>query len=126
MKLGCIRLALALLPALFVFSGEPVYAHHSSSTYDMTKPVTVRGVVKRFVWTNPHSRIYLEVKDDKGKVREWLIEMMSVTQLKTYGWTPDMVKPGDAITCTGGRARDGTPAMLSNFVRLADGRMIRS
>jgi hypothetical protein len=30
------------------------------------------------------------------------------------------------ITCTGGRAKDGTSAMLSNMIRLADGRMIRS
>ena len=120
------RFAFAALLAFFVLPAGPVYAHHSSSMYDMTKPVTVRGVVKRFVWTNPHSRIYLEVKDDKGKAREWLIEMMSVTQLKTYGWTPDMVKSGEVITCTGGRAKDGSPAMLSNFVRLADGRMIRS
>jgi hypothetical protein len=125
-KPGYIKLALVLLLALFAFDSEPAYAHHSSSMYDMTKPVTVRGIVKRFAWTNPHSRVYLEVKDDKGKVQEWLIELMSVTQLKTYGWTPDMVKAGDVISCTGGPAKDGTPAMLSNFVRLADGRMIRS
>jgi hypothetical protein len=120
------RSAAALVLLLSFFAGAPVYAHHSTAMYDMTKVVTVRGVVKSFVWTNPHTRILLEVKDDKGHVQEWLIELMSLTQLKTYGWTPDMVKPGDVISCTGGRAKDGSPAMLTNMVRLADGRMIRS
>jgi len=121
-----VKPAVTLLFALSLFTAQPVSAHHSTAMYDMTNVITVRGVVKRFVWTNPHSRIYLEAKDDKGNAQEWLIELMSLTQLKTYGWMPDMVKPGDVITCTGGRAKDGTSAMLSNMIRLADGRMIRS
>lgn len=105
---------------------EPLLAHHSTAMYDMGNPVTVTGVVKRFEWTNPHAYIYLDVKNDKGETEEWTIEMMSLNHLKSYGWSRDLVKPGDTISCTGGRAKSGLPAMLSSLMKLADGRMIKS
>lgn len=105
---------------------QPLLAHHSTAMYDMANPVTVTGVVKRFEWTNPHAYIYLDVKNDKGETEEWTIEMMSLNHLKGYGWSRDLVKPGDVISCTGGRAKSGLPAMLSSLMKLADGRMIKS
>jgi hypothetical protein len=107
-------------------SSEPLLAHHSIAMYDMAAPLTVTGVVKRFEWTNPHAFIYLDVKDDQGNVQEWSIEMMSLNHLKSYGWARDLVKPGDKISCTGGRAKSGLPVMLSSLMKLADGRMIKS
>jgi len=94
--------------------------------YDMSHPATVTGVVKRFEWTNPHAYIYLEVKDEKGNVVEWAIEMMALNHLKSYGWSRNMVQPGDVISCTGGTAKSGSPAMLSSIIKLADGREIKS
>jgi hypothetical protein len=107
-------------------SARPLLAHHSTAMYEMAAPTTVTGVVKRFEWTNPHAFIYLDVKDDSGKVEEWAIEMMSLNHLKSYGWARDLVKPGDVISCTGGRAKSGLPTMLSSMMKLADGRMIKS
>jgi hypothetical protein len=101
-------------------------AHHSTAMYDMGNPTTVTGVVKRFEWTNPHAYIYLEAKDENGKEVEWTIEMMSLNHLKSYGWSRDTVKAGDTISCTGGQARSGVPAMLSSIVKLNDGRVIKS
>jgi hypothetical protein len=94
--------------------------------YDMQNPVTVTGVVKRFEWTNPHAFIFLEVKDEKGVVTEWEVEMMSLNHLRSYGWTRSTVKPGETISCTGGRAKSGDPSMISSLMKLADGRSIRS
>ncbi len=119
-QLLVVALALVLVP------GKPLLAHHSTAMYDMASPVTVTGVVTRFEWTNPHAFIYLDVKDDKGNVEEWSIEMMSLNHLKSYGWARDLVKPGDVISCTGGRAKSGLPTMLSSLMKLADGRMIKS
>ena len=51
--------------------------------YDMANPVTVKGTVKRFEWTNPHAFIFLDAKDDKGASVEWEIEMMSLNHLRT-------------------------------------------
>ncbi len=123
-----IRSALAILTLGFALLAgtEPLLAHHSTAMYDMASPVTVTGVVTRFEWTNPHAFIYLNVKDEKGNVVEWAIEMMSLNHLKSYGWARDLVKPGDVISCTGGRAKSGLPTMLSSLMKLADGRMIKS
>ncbi len=94
--------------------------------YDMGHPVTITGVVKRFEWTNPHAYIYLDVKDEKGNVVEWAVEMMALNHLKSYGWARNTVHPGDVISCTGGAAKSGAPAMLSSIIKLADGREIKS
>ena len=104
----------------------PAIAHHSTSMYDMANPVTVTGVVKRFEWTNPHAFVYLEVKDEKGNVVEWEVEMMSLNHLRGCGWTRSTVKPGEVISCTGGAAKSGAPSMISSYMKLADGRMIKS
>ncbi len=104
----------------------PSFAHHSTAMYNMANPTTVTGVVKRFEWVNPHAYIYLEVTDEKGNKVEWAIEMMSLNHLKSYGWLHDTVKPGDVITCTGGAAKSGDPAMLSSLIKLPDGRQIKS
>ena len=104
----------------------PVLAHHSTAMYNMATPVTVTGVVTRFEWTNPHAFVFLDVKDDKGQTVVWEVEMMSLNHLRGYGWVRDTVKPGDVISCTGGAAKSGEPSMISSFMKLADGRMIKS
>ena len=104
----------------------PTYAHHSTSMYNMANPLTITGTVKKFEWTNPHAFIYLDVKDESGKVVEWSVEMMSLNHLKSYGWTRTTVKAGDVISCTGGAAKSGDPAMISSLMKLVDGRMIKS
>jgi uncharacterized protein DUF6152 len=102
------------------------HAHHSTAMYDMANPVTVKGTVKRFEWTNPHAFIFLEVKDDKGATTEWEIELMSLNHLRSYGWVRSTVKTGDVIAATGGAARSGAPSMIAGVVELPDGRKIRS
>jgi hypothetical protein len=104
----------------------PVAAHHSTAMYEMAHPTTISGTVKRFEWTNPHAFIYLDVKDEKGNVTEWEIELMSLNHLRSYGWIRTTVKPGDEITCTGGRAKSGAPSMISALLKLPDGRELKS
>ena len=109
-----------------LFVARTVRAHHSTAMYDMANPVTVKGAVKRFEWTNPHAFIYLDVKDDKGGSVEWEIELMSLNHLRSYGWMLSTVKSGDIISCTGGAARSGATSMISALIELPDGRKIRS
>jgi len=103
-----------------------VSAHHSTAMYDMANPVTITGTVTRFEWTNPHAFVYLDVKDDKGNIVAWEIEMMSLNHLRSYGWMRNTIKSGDVITCTGGRAKSGAASMISALMKLPDGREIRS
>lgn len=120
------RLLAVIVGLGLLITTTPISAHHSTTMYNMAAPTTVTGTVKRFEWTNPHAYIYLDVKGADGKTVEWQIEMMSLNHLKSYGWARDTVKEGDMITCTGGAAKSGDPAMLSSLVKLNDGRMIKS
>ncbi len=116
-----------LVTGLGVLSAiRPVAAHHSTSMYDMANPVTIKGTVKRFEWTNPHAFIFLDVKDAKGATVEWEVEMMSLNHLRSYGWIRTTVKPGDVVGATGAPAKSGAHSMIAGVVELPDGRKIRS
>jgi hypothetical protein len=96
------------------------------SMYDMAHPTTVSGLVTKLDWTNPHGYIYVDVKNDKGEMEHWSIEIDSPNFLKHNGWTSTTVKPGDTITCTGGRAKSGALTMRCTIVKLSDGSELRS
>src|ERR1043166_3308044 len=46
-------------------------AHHGNSAYDEQARVPIKGTVTEFVWTNPHSQIYLDVKEKNGNIVHW-------------------------------------------------------
>ena len=119
------RIAL-LTAAAWLLLAPLTSAHHSTSMYDTQNPVTITGTVKKFEWTNPHAFVFLEVKDQAGKVVEWEVEMMSLNHLRGYGWTSKTVKPGDTLSATGAPAKSGAPSMIANRMKLPDGREIRS
>ena len=97
------------------------YAHHATASFDMTNSATVKGTVTGFDWTNPHVYIYVDVKDVKGAVEKWSVEMASVGMLARAGWRRDTVKPGDEITVIGNRAKDGRPFLHLNKLVFANG-----
>jgi hypothetical protein len=103
----------------------PVAAHHSfAAEYDEKKPVKVTGIVKKVEWTNPHSHMYLDVKDANGKSTTWNFEFGSPNHLFRAGWTRNTVKEGDQITVEGWAAKDGTNLAQTRQVTLADGRKV--
>ena len=73
-------------------------AHHSPVVFDRTKEVKLAGTVKEFRWSNPHSFIELDVKNDRGAVETWAVEMNPPSYLGKAGWTSKTVAPGDNIT----------------------------
>ena len=119
-KVGVAAAGLALL-----LGALPAQAHHSfAAEYDDKKPVKVTGVVKKVEWTNPHSRMYLEVKDATGTVTVWNFEFGSPNHLFRAGWNRNTVKEGDQITVEGWAAKDGTHLAQTRQVILADGRKV--
>jgi len=102
----------------------PLPAHHSfGAEYDATKPITISGVITRIEWTNQHSFIYLDVKDDKGTVANWKMEGYPPNVLYRNGWTKDRtMKVGDAITVSGWRSRDGSNWGHSREITLPSGK----
>src|SRR3977135_130030 len=87
------------LPVLaLLLSAGALFAHHGNSAYDETARVSIKGKVTEFIWTNPHSQIYLEVKDKSGKVGNGGVETNSPGLLTRAGWTRRSLKAGDEIT----------------------------
>jgi hypothetical protein len=84
-------------------------AHHSFATFDSTKEVTVRGVVKEFQWANPHIWIQVLQPGAGGKTVEWSIEGGSPNGLKRQGWTGQSIKPGDKVEIVVHPMKDGRP-----------------
>ena len=100
-------------------------AHHAfAAEYDENKHVAVSGTVTRFRWTNPHAWLYVDRKDENGKVTRWSFEMGSPAGLTTRGWKKDQLKAGDQITVEGFRAKDGRNVANAGTVTMADGRKL--
>src|SRR3984957_19172168 len=103
----------------------PMLAHHSfSAEFDATKPVTLKGNVTKIDWLNPHIWIYLDVKDDAGKVAHWQCESGPPNTLTRNGWTKNDLKSGDAVTINGTLAKDASNTCNASQVSLPDGRRV--
>lgn len=120
------RILARFVASLLLLATMPVRAHHAEPLYDMKNPSTIRGVVGKVEWGNPHVYVYLSVKNDRGGEEAWSLELTSPNSLKHYGWKNDTVKPGDEIACTGGRAKSGARTMRCATIELPDGRKLRS
>ena len=96
-KFGILVMALAIFGA-----AAPVLAHHGFDTeYDAQKHVKLEGVVTMVAWTNPHMRVYVDVKDKDGKVTNWNMELTSPNTIRRQGWGPDDLKAGDEVIFEG-------------------------
>ena len=99
-------------------------AHHSfAAEFDATKPITLTGTVAMVAWTNPHAHIHVDVSDS-GKVTSWDFELGSPNALIRRGWSARTLKPGETITVSGYRAKDGSALANARSVTLGDGRKI--
>ena len=102
-------------------------AHHSfAAEFDRAKPVTLKGVVSKVEWANPHTRLYLDVMDKSGTPINWELELSSPNRLMQAGWTRHSVKTGDTITVQGFMAKDGSRLANASSIFAADGRKVLS
>jgi len=98
-----------LLILVMLLSAIPLFAHHGgTSLYDITKQITVDATVTEYTWTNPHVEIGLDAKDDKGKVKHWLLEASSPPVMVSRGWNRKSLQPGDAVKVTFNPSQKGT------------------
>jgi hypothetical protein len=102
-------LLIALAGALMVMA-LPGAAHHSGSMFDDKKVVTLKGVVKEFQYTNPHSWLIVDVTNDDGSVTTWGFEAEGPSTLLRAGIKKSDFAPGTKITISGNPLRDGRPA----------------
>ena len=119
------RLSVWLAGIALVAAAPPLAAHHSfAAEYDASKPVTLKGAVTKIEWTNPHARFYVDVKDEKGVVTNWNLELASPNVLTRNGWTRKSLNVGDIVTIQASLAKDGSKMANARLVTLADGKKV--
>ncbi len=98
----------------------PATAHHSFAVYfDPDAPVTLEGTVTAFRFTNPHGTLVFEVDGE-----EWRAETNAPVVLRRRGWTRGSLRPGQHVTVSGWRSRDGRNYMRLREVRDEQGNLI--
>jgi hypothetical protein len=98
------------LAAAFLLAATSMFAHHGTgASYDQSKSVTLTGTVTEFVFSNPHSQLFFDVKDSSGSIVHWGGELQSPGNLRRDGWSKTTIKAGDQITLTVHPSKAGTP-----------------
>lgn len=97
-------------------------AHHSIlGKFDDHAPLTLRGVVTKIDWRNPHAHVFMNVGDRRSEIN-WAVELESPIVLDRNGWSRETLAPGDEILVDGIRARDGSRQLWAESVERADER----
>ena len=111
--------------AILLGGGASAVAHHAfAAEFDSTKPVSLKGVVTKMEWINPHSWIHLEVKNDDGTTTVWMIEGGTPNTLVRRGFTRESLKPGTEIRVEGFRAKNGAYRANGRDLVLPDGKRL--
>ena len=113
----------ALLAGVVLLSGATVFAHHSFSATYTGEKVEIEGIVKEFVWRNPHSFLRMDVADKDGTLKTWALEWGSISQLSQSKMTRTTLKVGDKIVVSGEQGRDPSSLrmLIQSVKRPSDG-----
>jgi hypothetical protein len=119
------KVFLAVLGVGCLMAGGAVRAHHAfSAEFDADKPIVLKGVVSKAEWVNPHSWVYLDVKDDAGKTTTWAIECGAPNALLRRGWNKNSLPIGSNIVVDGFRAKNGSPTANARDITFPDGKKL--
>ena len=116
-------LLLAVLIVLLL-TASVITAHHSFAMFDKTIEKVATGSVVRWTFNNPHSWLYLNIKNKDGSETLWSFEASSPTALIQRGITGTTFEPGKTITVLYCPLKDGRPGGGLGWVRLSDGKFI--
>jgi hypothetical protein len=112
-----------LFAALATLLGSIAVAHHSGAMFDHSRTITLKGTVKEFQYTNPHSWLQVLVTGADGKTVEWGFESEGPSTLMRVGIRAGSFKAGDKVTVLANPMRDGRPAGALLSVTTADGKV---
>jgi len=105
------RLLALLVVSFLLVAAAAAQAHHSfSGAFDVTKQATLKGVISKIDWVNPHVYIYLDVKETDGKITTWAIESLPTNHLRNAGITRQDIwnnaSAGEVVTVHAYEAKD--------------------
>ena len=120
-----IGLRALLLIVGFAAAAVPAFAHHSLfAVFDEGQTVTLKGMVSKVEWVNPHVYLYLDVADPAGKITTWSVETFPPSTLRRAGLTREKLGLGQKITLIGYKARNGKDLAFLRTITFADGREV--
>ena len=94
-----------------------VSAHHSHNNYATSDFTHIEGTVKEIHLVNPHSWVYIEVKNAKtGEPELWALEATGPRGLENNGITKDTVRIGEPVKVRCHRLRDNSNGCLLGFL----------
>ena len=117
---GIVGLALYLAA-----SAASVTAHHAfAAEFDAAKPITMKGIVTKMEWLNPHVWLHMDVKMPNGEVENWAFEAGTPNVLFRRGFTRNSLLPGVVVVIDGYRAKDGSRRANGRDLTFEDGKKL--
>ena len=108
-----------------VTAAATLMAHHSvPGQFDVSKPMTLKGVISKIDWINPHIYVHLDVKESDGTTNTWALATLPTAMMRRAGITKDSLqgKSGEEVTINAVPARDGSKHLgWINKITYADG-----
>jgi uncharacterized protein DUF6152 len=108
--------------AALTIPAASLLAHHSLyAVFDENQSVTLKGVISKVEWVNPHVYLYIDVPDETGKVGTWSIETFPPGTLRRAGLTRDKLGFHETVTLLGYPAKNGSQLAFLRKITFADG-----
>ncbi len=120
--------AVSLAVLVILSAGTPAWTHHSvSGQFDVSKTVTITGVISRIDWVNPHIYVFVDGKDDSGTAAEWALETVPTAMARKAKLTKDALagKQGETVTVVAHPSRNGRKAAWVLRITYSDGRFVQ-
>lgn len=106
-----------------ILLAAPALAHHSFAMFDLKKERELKGEIKRFHWSNPHTLVDVTVVED-GRPVVYRLEGQQVRVMSNFGFRRDSLKPGDKVSAVMRPLRDGGKGGMLVRVTKADGSVL--
>jgi hypothetical protein len=120
-----LAVAVAAVGCLLAVTAASVSAHHAfAAEFDADKPVTMKGVVTKMEWLNPHVWLHMDVTKDDGTVESWAFEAGTPNVLFRRGFTRKSLLPGTVVVVDGYQAKDGSRRANGRDLTFEDGRKL--